>query len=153
MAVCSGVRWALSLPPIALTSLKSRFHVSLVKLGGGPGRNWSALVSTHVLRFPQCGTAGNMVGTYTPGAVCGRYVLGAIAPSSAHRATTFVATCSPTAMPSVLAWPSATDFSRALYSVSIAACCAGTSLDSAVRVAASTAASTEAPDGAVTGAR
>src|SRR5688572_23223827 len=153
MAVCSGVRLLPSLAPMALISSKSRFHVSLVKLGGGPGRNWSALVITHVLRLPQCGTAGNMVGTYTPGAACGRYVLGAMAPSSAHWARTIVATCSPTATPSVFAGPSATELRRALKSASIAACCAGTSLDSTVRVAASTAASTDAPAGALTWAR
>ena len=63
MAVCSGVRWVLFLPPSALISLKSRAHVSLVRLGGGPGRNWSPLVITQGLRLPQWGTAGTTVGT------------------------------------------------------------------------------------------
>src|SRR5262249_30875959 len=53
IAVCSGVRCVLVLPPTALISLKSRFHVSLVSAGGGPGRNWSPLVITHALRLPQ----------------------------------------------------------------------------------------------------
>src|SRR5512132_3186927 len=60
IAVCSGVRWLLSFPPSALISLKSRFHTSLVRAGGGPGRNSSPLVITHGRRLPQWGTAGDM---------------------------------------------------------------------------------------------
>ena len=63
MAVCSGVRLELLIPPSALISSKSRFHTSLVKPGGGPGRNWSPLVITHGRRLPQWGTAGDEVGT------------------------------------------------------------------------------------------
>jgi len=61
MAVCSGVRCVLSFPPSALISLKSRFHTSLVRLGGGPGRNWSPLVIVHGRRLPQWGAAGDIV--------------------------------------------------------------------------------------------
>ena len=50
------MRWALLFPPSALISVRSRFHVSLVKLGGGPGRNWSPLAITQGFRLPQWGT-------------------------------------------------------------------------------------------------
>ena len=57
--------------------------------------------------MPHCDETGSVVTTYTPGVVTGRYTFGAVAPSFARSATISVATFSPTAIPSVLAAPSA----------------------------------------------
>src|SRR5262245_15747902 len=71
-SVCSAVRAVLLVPPRLLTSLKSRAHSALDSAGGGPGRNWSALLNTHGFARAYCSQIGGVVGTYTPGAVCGR---------------------------------------------------------------------------------
>ena len=57
------LRWALFFAPMTLTSLKSRAHASLVRAGGGPGRNWLALDMSQGMRVDHCTAAGAAVGT------------------------------------------------------------------------------------------
>src|SRR5215208_2015347 len=60
---CSVVRAVLLVPPRFLTSLYSRAQSALDSAGGGPGRNWSALLSTHGLARAYCSCSGGVVGT------------------------------------------------------------------------------------------
>src|SRR5256885_5143560 len=55
MTVCSSLRCALSLEPSDIVSATSRFHCSLSRAGGGPGRNWSPLVKVQGTVPPQWG--------------------------------------------------------------------------------------------------
>ena len=51
--VCSGVRSVLLIDPSRLISLKSCVYASLVKAGGGSGRNCEALRIVKGRTFPQ----------------------------------------------------------------------------------------------------
>src|SRR5262245_15568315 len=62
-SVCSGVRAVLLVPASLLTSLKSHAHSALDSAGGGPGRNWSALLSTDGLARAYWSHSGGVVGT------------------------------------------------------------------------------------------
>src|SRR6266511_2332792 len=62
-SVCSGVRAVLLVPPRLFTSLYSRAHSALDRAGGGPGRNWSALLSTHGFARAYCSHNGGVVVT------------------------------------------------------------------------------------------
>src|ERR1700754_4262734 len=62
-SLCSGVRAVLLVPPRLLTSLYSRAHSALDSAGGGPGRNWSALLSTQGFARAYCSHSGGVVGT------------------------------------------------------------------------------------------
>src|SRR5262245_13552208 len=90
ISVCSGVRVlgvVVPLPPRALTSRYASVYSALVSAGGGPGRNWSPLVSANGVTEGHCGVAagspgssagggaglGRGVGCQTPGPVPGVY--------------------------------------------------------------------------------
>src|SRR5438132_12922995 len=80
----------------------------------------------HGLARAYCEKSGGCVGTHTPGVVSGRQVSGTFVRSAARSDWTRAATCSPSAMPSVVAAPSAILLGESAYASSIFLLSAGT---------------------------
>ena len=62
ISVCSAVRRRAALAAQSLDLVVVARPLAS-ELGGGPGRNWAALVINQGLRCGQCGTASITVGT------------------------------------------------------------------------------------------
>src|SRR4051812_4839112 len=55
ISVCSAVRVVELMLPRDLTSWKASVYSAVVSVGGGPGRNWSPLVSAKGVTYRHCG--------------------------------------------------------------------------------------------------
>src|SRR5439155_20928660 len=98
----------------------------------------------HGLARAYCENNGGCVGTHTPGVVRGRQVSGTFVRSAARSDWTRAATCSPSAMPSVFAAPSAILLRESAYASSIFDFWAGTTWIRMWRAAGTAAASARA---------
>src|SRR5881394_1098299 len=110
IAVCSGVRVALSARPSSFVRLNSEAHCALSSSGGGGGRNWELLIMENGVTDGQLGRSDGAnaggVGTQIPAPLPGVYATTASEPSLLRSCRIASATDSPQEIPTFLLWPS-----------------------------------------------
>src|SRR6266542_2729827 len=129
IAVCSGVRVALSARPSSFVSLKSEAHSALSSRGGKGGRNCDPLIIANGVTDGQFGRSAGAnaggVGTQTPAPLPGAYSTAMSEPSPLRSCKIASATDSPQEIPTFFLGPSAIPSRSEAKALSKVACCAG----------------------------